>query len=83
MAHAAGPVELDWLPPVYGKHAFGVALHASFGLVAALLADVSLEQGLLKVDQMVCAVDRGLVITPQIVRQQVDSGIVIGLGAAL
>lgn len=82
-ARAAGLIGPDWLPPADGQRAFGFALHSSFGSVAALLADVSLEQGRLKVHRMVCAVDCGFVINPQIVRQQVDSGIAFGLGAAL
>lgn len=64
-------------------HAYGVAVHKSFDSYVAEIADVSLENGKIRVHRVVAAVDCGLVINPDGVRQQVESGIVYGLSAAL
>jgi isoquinoline 1-oxidoreductase beta subunit len=41
------------------------------------------EQGEIRVHRVVCAVDCGLVVNPNIVAQQVESSVVFGLSAAL
>lgn len=62
----------------------GVAVHESFGSCVAQVADVTVaEDGRLRVDRVVCAVDCGLAINPDIVRAQMEGGIAMGLGAAL
>uniref|UniRef100_UPI0031CF6694 molybdopterin cofactor-binding domain-containing protein n=1 Tax=Inquilinus sp. TaxID=1932117 RepID=UPI0031CF6694 len=62
----------------------GVALTADFGSFAALVAQLHVGQdGALRLERMVCAVDCGQVINPVILRQQVESGIIYGLSAAL
>jgi isoquinoline 1-oxidoreductase beta subunit len=63
--------------------AHGLAVHQSFGTVVAQVAEVSVEQGEIHVHRVVCAVDCGLVVNPNIVTQQVESGVVFGLSAAL
>jgi isoquinoline 1-oxidoreductase beta subunit len=69
-------------PPAPG-HAFGVALHESFGSVVAQVAEVSVERGLPRVHRVVCAIDCGTVVNPQIVAQQMEGAVVFGLTAAL
>lgn len=64
-------------------HAFGVAVHESFGSVVAEVAEVSLENGQVRVYRVVAAVDCGRVINPDGVVQQIEGGIVYGLAAAL
>ncbi|MBI5781247.1 MAG: xanthine dehydrogenase family protein molybdopterin-binding subunit [Rhodocyclales bacterium] len=64
-------------------HAFGVAVHESFGSVVAEVAEVSLEGGQVRVHRVVAAVDCGRVINPDGVVQQIEGGIVYGLAAAL
>jgi len=62
----------------------GVALHHSFGSVVAQVAEVSLDaQRRIRVHRVVCAVDCGTPINPNLIAQQMESGIVFGLGAAL
>ena len=63
--------------------AHGVALHRSFGSTVAQVAEVSVEDGAIRVHRVVCAIDCGLVVNPNIVAQQVESGVVFGLSAAL
>ncbi len=63
--------------------AYGVAVHKSFDSYVAEIAEVSLENGKVRVHRVVAAVDCGMVINPDGVRQQIEGGIVYGLSAAL
>jgi isoquinoline 1-oxidoreductase beta subunit len=63
--------------------AHGFALHQSFGSIVATVAEVSVVEQRINVHRVVCAVDCGLVINPNIVEQQVESSVVFGLSAAL
>ena len=65
------------------KHAMGVALHESFGSLVAQVAEVTLDEGDIKVARVWCAVDCGFAVNPAIVKMQMESGIVYGLSAAL
>lgn len=63
----------------------GVALHASFGSVVALVATVSLrpaDRGI-RVHRVVAAIDCGLAVNPNLIRQQVEGAVVFALNAAL
>lgn len=62
----------------------GVAVHESFASYVAQVVDVTIRQdGSVKVDRVVAAVDCGLVVNPDVVRAQVEGGVGFGLGAAL
>ena len=62
----------------------GVAIFESFGTIVGQIADVSVEShGLIRVHRVSCVVDCGIAVNPDIVRQQMESGIVFGLTAAL
>jgi isoquinoline 1-oxidoreductase beta subunit len=69
-------------PPAKGR-ARGVAVHESFGSFIAQVAEVSVENGAIKVHRVVCAIDCGVAINPAGVAAQMESGIAFGLGAAL
>ncbi len=64
-------------------HAHGVALHESFGSIVAEVAEVSLQEGVPRVHQVVCAIDCGTVVNPDTVAQQMESAVIFGLTAAL
>lgn len=64
-------------------HFHGLAVHKSFGTVVAEIAEVSVEQGRIRVHKVTCAVDCGQVVNPDIVVAQMESGIIFGLTAAL
>ncbi len=64
-------------------HAYGVAVHQSFESYVAEIAEVSLENGKIRVHRVVAAVDCGMVVNPDGVQQQVEGAIVYGLSAAL
>jgi isoquinoline 1-oxidoreductase beta subunit len=61
----------------------GIAVHESFDSFVAMVADVSVAPGGVKVDRLVVAVDCGIVINPDIVVAQIEGGAGFGLGAAL
>jgi isoquinoline 1-oxidoreductase beta subunit len=62
----------------------GIAVHESFNTFVAQVAEVTLRRdGSLKVDRVVCAVDCGIAINPDVIRAQMESGIGYGLSAAL
>ena len=64
-------------------HAHGVALHQSFGSIVAQVAQVALENGEIRVHRVVCAIDCGLAVNPNIIAQQMESSVLFGLSAAL
>ncbi len=62
----------------------GIALHASFGTIVAQVAEVSIaEDNSIRVHRVVAAVDCGFPVNPRAVTQQVESGVIFGLSAAL
>jgi len=70
-------------PPAKGISR-GIAVHESFGSYVAQVADVSVSKdGHIKVHRVVCAVDCGMVVNPDIIKAQMESAIVFGLTAAL
>jgi len=72
-----------WGKPLPAGHAAGIAVHESFGSAVAHAAEVSVEDGRIRVHRVVCAVDCGPVVNPDGVEAQMQSGIVFGLSAAL
>lgn len=61
----------------------GVAAVFSFDSYVAQVAEVSVEDGLIKVHKVYCAADCGRVINPDGVAAQLEGGIIFGLSAAL
>jgi isoquinoline 1-oxidoreductase subunit beta len=72
-----------WGSPLPEGRARGVAVHESFGSSVAQVAEVSIENGVIRVHRVVCAIDCGLAVNPESVAAQIESGIAFGLGAAL
>lgn len=75
--------EANWESPLSAGRARGVALHASFGSVVAQAVEVSLLDGRPKIHRVVCVIDCGQVVHPDIVAQQMEGAVVFGLTAAL
>jgi isoquinoline 1-oxidoreductase subunit beta len=61
----------------------GVAIQESFGTVVAQVAEVTVSGNDIRVDRVVCAVDCGIAVTPDVIEAQMQSGIGFGLSAAL
>jgi isoquinoline 1-oxidoreductase beta subunit len=72
-----------WRGPLPKGHAQGVAVHESFGSVVAQVAQVSVEQGRIRVHKVTCAIHCGLAVNPLGVEAQLNSAVVFGLSAAL
>jgi isoquinoline 1-oxidoreductase beta subunit len=83
---AAGVLKLaaekaGWGKPVKEGLAQGIAVHASFGSVVAQVAEVSMRDGKVRVERVVCAVDCGIAVNPDVIRAQMEGCIGYGLGA--
>jgi isoquinoline 1-oxidoreductase beta subunit len=62
----------------------GIAVAEAFNTCVAQVAEVTVDKdGKVKVDRVVCAVDCGTPINPDVVAAQMEGGIGYGLGAAL
>jgi isoquinoline 1-oxidoreductase subunit beta len=62
----------------------GIALHVSFGTCVAEVAEITVgPAGRLQVDRIVCAVDCGMPINPNVIIAQLQGAIAYGLAATL
>jgi isoquinoline 1-oxidoreductase beta subunit len=81
------PLELATQQAHYGAaprgHFHGVAVMEGYGTYMAQVAEVSLEGGRVRVHRIVCALDCGQVVNPDIVSRQVEGSIIFGLTATL
>src|SRR4029079_18772013 len=69
-------------PPRKGM-ARGIAVHESFNTVVAQVVEISKRKDSFKIQRVVCAVDCGVAVNPDVVAAQMESGIAYGLSAAL
>jgi isoquinoline 1-oxidoreductase beta subunit len=67
-------------PPGY---ALGLAYHESFGSLVAVVVQITSSNGTIQMVNVACAVDCGLVINPNSAEQQVEGGLIQGMGSAL
>ena len=73
-----------WGQPLPAGRARGIAVHESFNSVVAQVAEVSRRpDGLPKIEKVVCAVDCGTAINPDVIRAQMEGGIGFGLAGAM
>ena len=63
--------------------ALGVAIMEGYGTYMAQVAEVSVTDGNPKVHKVWVVSDQGNMVNPEIVRQQLESGIIYGLSGAL
>jgi isoquinoline 1-oxidoreductase beta subunit len=71
--------------------AHGLALHQSFGTIVAQVAEVSVDMSRkvspngkhIRVHRVVCVLDCGIAVNPNIIAQQMESSVIFGLSAAL
>jgi len=81
--------EADWTLPLVSarvgdRRGRGIAVHESFNTVVAQVAEVTVKKdGSWRLDRVMCAVDCGVAVNPDIVRAQMESGIAYGLTAAM
>jgi CO/xanthine dehydrogenase Mo-binding subunit len=72
-----------WGKPLPAGKGRGIAAHASFRTFVAHVVEVTVDNGKLKVDRVVSAIDAGAIVHPGMVEQQVEGSIVFALTAAL
>jgi isoquinoline 1-oxidoreductase beta subunit len=73
-----------WGQPVASGIGRGIAAAESFGSFVAQVVEASKgKDGKIKVDRVVCAVDCGIAVNPDVVKAQMEGGIGYGLGAIL
>jgi isoquinoline 1-oxidoreductase subunit beta len=73
-----------WGKPLPEGHGRGIAVYYSFRSYAAHVAEVSVTKDAdVRVHRVVCAVDCGMIVNPDIIEAQIQSAIVFGLSAAL
>ncbi len=75
--------QAGWGKPPGKDRARGVAVHESFGTFVAQVVEVSRRKDAVHIERVVCAVDCGVAVNPNIVAMQMESGIGYGLSAAL
>jgi isoquinoline 1-oxidoreductase subunit beta len=83
---AAGVLKLAADKAAWGKPrgagvAQGIAVHESFDTFVAQVAEVSMRNGKVKVERVVCAVDCGVPVNPDVIRAQMEGCIGFALGA--
>ncbi|WP_193164287.1 xanthine dehydrogenase family protein molybdopterin-binding subunit [Microbulbifer hainanensis] len=73
-----------WGHPLPKGSGRGIAVFSGFGSHLALVAQVDVSSsGRVRVKKVVCAVDTGFVVNPDVVRAQMEGGIIFGITAAL
>jgi CO/xanthine dehydrogenase Mo-binding subunit len=73
----------QWGQSLPANHFHGVACHNSFKSSVAQVAEVSVENNEIKIHKITCVVDCGFAVNPDIVKAQMESGIIFALTAAL
>ncbi|HKV00142.1 MAG TPA: xanthine dehydrogenase family protein molybdopterin-binding subunit [Vineibacter sp.] len=71
-----------WGKPLAKGKGRGIAVHESFNSYVAQVAEVTVDdKGKVTVDRVVCAVDCGIAVNPDVVRAQMEGGIGFGLSS--
>jgi isoquinoline 1-oxidoreductase beta subunit len=74
----------EWDKPAAPGRFRGVAVHKSFNTYVAQVAEISrTDKGAIKIEKVVCAIDCGVAVNPDIIKAQMEGGIGFGLGAAM
>ena len=72
-----------WGSALPAGRARGVAVHESFGSFVAEVAEVSVEDGKIRVHRVVAAIDCGIAVNPATISAQLKGAIAFGLSATL
>ncbi len=72
-----------WRADVQDGVAMGFAASTDAGTPCAQVAEVGIEEGRIRVHKVTCAIDPGIAVNPDLVRQQCEGSIVMGLSGAV
>jgi isoquinoline 1-oxidoreductase beta subunit len=75
----AAAQKAGWGKPLPKGRVRGIAVHESFSTYVAQVVEISAK----RIERVVCAVDCGVPVNPNIIAMQMESGIGFGLSAAL
>ena len=73
----------DWQQALPEGHGRGIAIHECFGSIVGQVAEVSVQDGTVRVHRVACVADPGFAMSPDGYRAQMESGILYGMTAAL
>ncbi len=73
--------EADWATPPPAGRARGIACSVDVNTVVAQVAEVSLEEGQIRVHRVTAVMDPGLVINPDGAKAQTEGSIIMGLSS--
>ncbi|MEL6850228.1 MAG: molybdopterin cofactor-binding domain-containing protein, partial [Bacteroidota bacterium] len=79
----AAAEKAGWGKSLPEGRALGIACCAEIGAPIAQVAEVSVVDNEIKVHKVTCALEVGIAINPDQIRQQVEGGIVMGLSASM
>ena len=75
---------IKWQGKVSGAMSYGVAAAHTFGSYVAEIVELEQKsEDSFRVNRIVCAIDCGIVINPDIVKQQMEGSVIFGLSAAI
>ena len=73
-----------WKKPAPAGRFRGLAIHESFGSIVGQVVEISIgKDGEIRVHRVTCVIDCGRHVNPDTIRQQMESGVIFGLTAAL
>jgi isoquinoline 1-oxidoreductase beta subunit len=73
-----------WGTALPARSGRGIAIFEGFGSYLAIVAQVRVSAaGEIRVERVTCAVDTGIAVNPDIVRAQMEGGVMFGVSAAL
>ncbi|NGN45211.1 xanthine dehydrogenase family protein molybdopterin-binding subunit [Mesorhizobium sp. CGMCC 1.15528] len=73
-----------WDETLPARHGRGAAVFSGFDSHVGMVAEVAVDiNGRVSVQKVICAIDAGYVVNPDIVRAQIEGGIIFGLSAVL
>ncbi len=78
---AAG--KAGWGEPLEAGRGRGIAVHQSFSSYVAEVVEVTVDGDAFSVDRVVCAVDCGIAVNPDVIKAQMEGGMAYALSAAL
>ena len=72
-----------WGKPLPAGRAHGIALMDGYDTYIAQVAEISLENGAIKVHRVTVAADMGRMVNPDTVEAQIQSSVVFGMGSSI
>lgn len=72
-----------WGRPLAKGRGRGIACHRSYKTSVAMVAEVTVARGRYKVDRIVCAVDCGVAVNPDVIEAQVEGAVGFALSSVL